>query len=53
VISEEIIRGGALCPACGCDEVRWAHPLGSVLWAECRDCGIEYRTELCAEEEAL
>jgi hypothetical protein len=37
-------RGTSQCPACGSAEVRWAEQLGSALWAQCRDCGTEYRS---------
>jgi ribosomal protein L37AE/L43A len=43
--------GGATCPACGSVEVSWAAPLGSVLWACCRHCGMEYRRPLAADDE--
>ena len=33
------------CPACGCSEVRYAQPLGSLIHACCRACGMVYSVE--------
>jgi hypothetical protein len=41
---------GAMCPACGCDEVSWMAPLGAIWWAACRHCGMEYRPPAPAAE---
>lgn len=33
------------CPACGSTEKKILDDLGHVLWARCRDCGIDYQVE--------
>lgn len=30
------------CPICDCEEVQFAHAMGDVGHARCRDCGIVY-----------
>ena len=39
------------CPICDCEEVQFAHVMGDVGHARCRDCGIVYTFTPSLEDE--
>lgn len=50
-IEDELSESPYSCPMCGCQEVRYAAPMGAVFIAcSCRACGWEY---LITAEEAV